>query len=128
MGRPQDACGREDPRIGRGCRLGQARRHGPGPRAIPADRGRERARRGIVLDEPVEVRLRELEGRAGPVAPEVPQVRAHCPGVAVHELLGELELVERLVPELALGFGAQHAADHELVDRAVAFVGEVEHP
>jgi hypothetical protein len=41
------------------------------------------------------------------VRPEVAQVGAHGRGVAVDGLLGELEPVEGLVPELALGVRAQ---------------------
>ena len=60
---------------------------------------------GVALDQPLEVAGVELERRARPVLPEVAQVRAHRVRIAVDQLLGEIEAMERLVPELALGLG-----------------------
>ena len=40
--------------------------------------------------------------------PEVPEVGAHSRSVAIDELIREVELMEGLVPELALRVGGEH--------------------
>src|SRR2546430_10678041 len=60
------------------------------------------------------------------------QVRAHLGGVAVDELGCEVEMMEVLVPELALKVGVQHAparagdgwADHDRAYAAGRFAGD----
>src|SRR6185369_7546601 len=59
--------------------------------------------RAVCAGQAVQVRVIEREGRPGPVPPEVRQVVADRAGLAVQQLLGQGQLVERLIPELPLG-------------------------
>ena len=105
---PQDGGGHGDPIGGRRGPLGQGHGHHPRPGPVPGDRGRHGPGRGVDLGQVVEAPVVGLEARPRPVRPEVPQVRPDGLGAAVEQLLDQAEVVERLVPELALGLGLQH--------------------
>ena len=81
----------------------------PGACAIPPDRSGEGSAPGVDVGQPVERSLRLAITGSSPVRPEMPKVLANRRAVAVDERFGELKLVERLIPELALSARAQHA-------------------
>src|SRR5215471_8872099 len=81
----------------------------PGACAIPPDRSGEGSAPGVDVGQPIERSLRLAITGSSPVRPEMPKVLANRRAVAVDKRLGEFELVERLIPELALSARAQHA-------------------
>jgi PAS domain S-box-containing protein len=106
---PQHRRGNVHPPVWRRCLLGQ----GPGDRActgpVPADGGDEGPGRRVVPGNAVQLFVAEIKRRPRPVRPEMRQVGADRVGPAVDELLGQIELVEGLIPELALGGRAEDA-------------------
>jgi hypothetical protein len=104
---PEDGRRHRDAILRRGRALGQRVRHRAGAGPVPGDARAERSRPRVERDELVEVPgVKRPAGRA-PVLPEVRQVRADRARVAVDERIGEFQLVEGLVPELALGVGGE---------------------
>ena len=83
--------------------------HGPGPGPVPVDRGHERTLGRVRRHQLLEVPRGQVEIRPGPVLPEVPQVSADRIRLAVDELGRQVQLVELLVPELALRLRAEDA-------------------
>lgn len=105
--RPQHRRGYVHPAARRRCLLS----HRMGDRAstspVPADGRDEGPRRRVEPGNTIEVCIAELKLRPGPVRPEMRQVGADRVGPAIDELLGQIELVEGLIPEFALRRGAE---------------------
>ena len=107
MPRPQHRRGYVHPSARRWCLLS----HRAGDRActspVPADGRDEGPRRRVEPGNTIKLCMAEFKLGPRPVRPEMRQVGADRVGPAIDELLGQVELVEGLIPELALRRGAE---------------------
>lgn len=109
---PEHRCGHGNTVVRQRRTLGQRSGDRARTRAVPTDRRGERAGLAIHRGQVVQAIIGDFVCRSGPVRPEMPNVGTHRLRPAVDELLGEVESVKRLVPELLLrGRGEDPGAD-----------------